>query len=165
MQGDLEKCIAAGMDDYLSKPVKSRELHKMLMRYVKPYSSTSSLVTSQSAAKACYLPRNEEQISMSNDEVISSKTLDNMPNYLESLRQAIDSSDGEKLYNAAHKFKGSCTNLGAVSMVTLCQRLETLGRAGDIQQAALIVTHEMENEGQRLQRALEQEKQRGRTFF
>ena len=81
---------------------------------------------------------------MSNNEVLSSTILakkrhemrerggvnwlidlfiDEFPNYLNELQQAITTNDGEALFLAAHKFKGSCSNLGAVGMVALCKKI------------------------------------------
>jgi CheY-like chemotaxis protein/HPt (histidine-containing phosphotransfer) domain-containing protein len=180
MQGDRERCIAAGMDDYLSKPVNSKELQKMLTRYLKP--SLVAPISLPNSKEICYSPRIEEPMPMSNNDVISTEVLANMrqemknrginwlidlflkelPNYLNNLRQAVESSDGEKLYLAAHKFKGSCTNLGAIKMVALCQQLEMFGKNNELQQATQIVNEQLDQESQRLREALEQEKQRGK---
>ncbi|OQW95960.1 MAG: hypothetical protein BWK79_00510 [Beggiatoa sp. IS2] len=180
MQGDRERCIAAGMDDYLSKPVNSKELQKMLTRYLKLALTAPTFLPN--SKEICHSPRIEEQILMSNNDVLSTEVLANMrqemknrginwlidlflkelPNYLNNLRQAIENSDGEKLYLAAHKFKGSCTNLGAIKMVTLCQQLEVLGQTNNLQQATQMINEQLDQESQRLREALEQEKQRGK---
>ena len=117
---------------------------------------------------------------MSNNEVLSSTILakkrhemrerggvnwlidlfiDELPNYLNELQQAITTNDGEALFLAAHKFKGSCSNLGAVGMVALCKKLEGLGRAGDIQQATVLMEKDMNFGIKQLKEALELEKQ------
>jgi CheY-like chemotaxis protein len=36
MEGDRDRCLAAGMDDYVAKPVQPRELHEMVERWVEP---------------------------------------------------------------------------------------------------------------------------------
>jgi HPt (histidine-containing phosphotransfer) domain-containing protein len=78
---------------------------------------------------------------------------------LNELQQAITANDGEALYLAAHKFKGSCSNLGAVGMVALCKKLEVRGRAGDIQQAIVLMENDMNLGMKQLKEALELEKQ------
>jgi len=85
--------------------------------------------------------------------------LGELPNYVNQLQQAIASRDAETLFFVAHKFKGSCYNMGAVAMITLCQQLEELGHAGDMEKAAAIVESDVEKEVGRLINALELEKQ------
>jgi HPt (histidine-containing phosphotransfer) domain-containing protein len=84
--------------------------------------------------------------------------LSELPNYENELKQAITTKDSDALYLAAHKFRGSCSNLGATAMVELCKELETLGRNGDIEQASVIMSDSLDNEIERLKQALEQER-------
>lgn len=84
--------------------------------------------------------------------------LQELPNYLNELNTAVNHGDGDKLYLAAHKFKGACSNLGANGMVELCKRLETLGQAGEIQQAGNLLKNDVESESKLLHEALIQEK-------
>ena len=86
--------------------------------------------------------------------------INELPNYLNELQQAINSGNGEAIYLAAHKFKGSSSNLGAVGIVNLCKQLEKIGHAEDIQQAKWIMENVMDKEINALKAALEQEKQR-----
>jgi PAS domain S-box-containing protein len=175
LQGDRERCIAMGMDDYLSKPVKSEDLQKMLGRYFgEPY-------LNQPVENNLKLPDTPELTAMpETHEVLSATKLEQMrkdmkgrsiawlidlflrelPNYINELNKAIQTKEGENLYLAAHKFKGSCSNLGAMSMVELCKQLEILGRAGDLEPAAQIVIHQVPQAAQHLAEALQQEKLR-----
>jgi HPt (histidine-containing phosphotransfer) domain-containing protein len=85
--------------------------------------------------------------------------LGELPNYVNQLQQAIASRDADKLFFVAHKFKGSCYNIGAVGMITLCEQLEELGRVGNMEKAAAMVESDVEKEVGRLTNALELEKQ------
>ncbi len=85
--------------------------------------------------------------------------LGELPNYVDQLQQAIASREAETLFLVAHKFKGSCYNIGAIGMITLCKQLEELGHAGDMEKAAAIVESDVEKEVGRLTNALELEKQ------
>lgn len=51
---------------------------------------------------------------------------------LHSLRQARNAQDAEALRRAAHSFKGSCANMGALPLAELCRQLEDQGRVGDL---------------------------------
>jgi len=82
-----------------------------------------------------------------------------LPNYINELQQAITANDSQALFLAAHKFKGSCSNLGAVGMIALCKQLEIFGRAGEIVKATSLLENEVKKEIQWLKEALEVEKQ------
>ena len=173
LHGDRERCIAVGMDDYLSKPVKSEDLQKMLGHYLGVHYSEPLIENNLK------LPNTPELTAMpETHEVLSTTKLEQMrkdmkgrsiawlidlfirelPNYINELNKAIQTNEGETLYLAAHKFKGGCSNLGAIGMVDLCKQLETLGRAGDLEQAAQIVIHQIPLAAQQLMEALQQEK-------
>jgi len=85
--------------------------------------------------------------------------LSELPNYENELKQAITTEDSHALYLAAHKFRGSCSNLGATAMVELCKELETLGQKGDMKPATVIMANSLDTEIQRLKQALEQERE------
>lgn len=84
--------------------------------------------------------------------------INEVPNYLNELQQALASGDGETLYLAAHKFKGSSSNLGAIALVDICKQVETLARAEKIEQVAFLITNELPQEAKRLMEVLEREK-------
>ena len=83
-----------------------------------------------------------------------------LPNYLNNLKEAIANGDGEGLYLAAHKFKGSCSNVGAEGIVALCKQLEILGHANELQTANQLIEKELEQEIKRLEQAIFQEKEK-----
>lgn len=85
--------------------------------------------------------------------------LSELPNYENELKQAITTKDSNALYLAAHKFRGSCSNLGATAMVELSKELETLGQKGDMEPATVIMANSLDIEIQRLKEALEQERE------
>jgi HPt (histidine-containing phosphotransfer) domain-containing protein len=82
--------------------------------------------------------------------------IEEMPNYLADLQKAISAGDGQALYLAAHKFKGSSSNLGAVGVIAVCKQLEQLGRAGNLEQAAQLMSNEMDKEIKLLTDALKE---------
>jgi len=173
LQGDRERCIAMGMDDYLSKPVKSEDLQKMLGRYFgapylnQPIENNKKLLDTPELTT---MPETHEVLSATKLEQMRKDMkgrsitwlidlfIKELPNYINELNTAIQTKEGENLYLAAHKFKGSCSNLGAMSMVELCKQLEILGRAGDLEPAAQIVIHQIPQVAQHLTEALQQEK-------
>ncbi len=85
--------------------------------------------------------------------------IEEIPNYVSELQKGITTANSETLILAAHKFKGSCSNVGAISMMSFCKQLEELGRAGQMEKAALIMKNDLAQEVESLVKALEQEKQ------
>jgi CheY-like chemotaxis protein len=127
MAGDRERCLAAGMDDYLSKPLRPDELDVVLERWL-------DLPAGESAA-AADVPAVDQLIDAARMRTfrrdyadIAGQLVDlfadGTPTLLDELRTAIEHDDSELLKRSAHKLKGSCQNIGATFMATLCRTLE-----------------------------------------
>lgn len=73
---------------------------------------------------------------------------------LRALREALQHADARALRHTAHSFKGSCGNMGALRLATLCKQLEDLARHGDLGAAPPLVA-EVESEFANVRRLLE----------
>ncbi len=128
---DREKCLAAGMDGHLAKPVQARAMLRALEQctanaeeanteLLPPATNLQSIVD---AGMGDIIPRLIEIF------------LETAPLDIEKAVAAVRSSQATDLEEAAHKLKGSCGNLGAARLRDLCQQLEKLGRDGSLQDA------------------------------
>ncbi len=130
MAGDRERCLQAGMDDYMSKPLRPEVLDEVLERWlgVAPDGGVAAAAPEAAAVDALI---DEARMRTFRDDYpdIVDQLLDlflqSTPPLLDELRAAVDGGDGEELRRTAHKLKGSCQNIGATFMATLCRALET----------------------------------------
>ncbi len=145
MPSTRERCLAAGMDDYLTKPVIFEDLKKMLALWLNP-SDISAIPTKKRPTTPTAPPVDspidpyileDMRNNMKGHDVkwLIKLFMQELPNYLNELQKAIADQDGEALYLAAHKFKGATSILGAHRVVELCKNLEKYGRAGTLSDA------------------------------
>ena len=133
MKGDRERCLAAGMDEYLTKPLDSKRL-----------CDTVEHIAGIRAAAPALAPAGIGDVSAIPDPVlarvggdrqllaeISRLFLDDAPRHLDRIRAAIDARDGESLRRAAHGLKGAAANFEADGVVQAARALEEIGRAAN----------------------------------
>jgi two-component system, sensor histidine kinase and response regulator len=119
MKGDRERCLQAGMDDYLSKPLRPEQLDAVLERWLGRDGRQAVDPLIDEARMRTFRDDYPDVVDQLVDLFMQST-----PPLLGELREAVDGDDGERLRRAAHKLKGSCQNIGATFMATLCGSLE-----------------------------------------
>jgi two-component system sensor histidine kinase/response regulator len=166
MQGDREKCMTAGMNDYLSKPFKVAQLSEVLDRWAQlprsdatpadsgtpaPHESAiDSSVFDDFRGPVVSRSANDFVIKLIGDYLAESATC------MTALRDAVVRSDAPAMKIAAHSLKGSSSTMGARRMAALCDELETLARNTTLGGApALIVA--LDGEFVRVEAALHNE--------
>lgn len=144
MQGDRERCIAAGMDDYVSKPVKKSTLESVLARWLasaeqsKPGVQTAQTANDDAVLDAAVVEQLRQLFDGDLSEIIDTY-LHDMPAQLAAMERAIDASDYDVLARSAHSLKSSSRALGAMSVSQLASRIETLGRSQGLLSDAILL--------------------------
>ena len=130
MRGDRDRCLAVGMDDYLSKPLDTRAFDLALSRWVGELRGAEEQGSHDGAVDSAAIERLREQIdSVGALEGFVDLFRSQTPAKLEELRKAVDSGDNVAVRQGAHFLKGSASSLCAVRMAALCRELESASPA------------------------------------
>jgi signal transduction histidine kinase/HPt (histidine-containing phosphotransfer) domain-containing protein len=132
LQGDREKCLLSGMDDYLSKPLNPDDLDRILSRWA------PRTPTEEPGGSAM----DELRADLGGAEALG-RVVDvfgrQTPGLLAAMRAAIAAPDAGALTHHAHKLKGGSLTLGATHMAGLCDKLELCVAGGSVDGAAELV--------------------------
>ena len=139
MKGDRERCLAAGMDGYLAKPIRAHELDDVLDRYVArkaaaPEGHQSPEPNGASSEGGIDIDELLERVGGDPDflaELIDVFHRD-YPQQLREIGQAVASGDAESLAQRSHALKGALSALSAIDAENKAAALESMGRAGNL---------------------------------
>ncbi len=140
MVGEREKCLAAGMDDYITKPVTGDILDRVLKRWLPTplaagqASAAASAVTADGDAIVARL-RELEEMGPGFIDTFVGIFVEDTAAQLASLEAAVAQADADATRRIAHGLKGACSNIGARAMAALCGALEEQARAGALAEA------------------------------
>jgi CheY-like chemotaxis protein/HPt (histidine-containing phosphotransfer) domain-containing protein len=149
IKGDEERCLTAGMDGYVSKPIRPDDLFRLIEQLAPPRTATEpdDNVIDRSAMLA-QVDGDPELLS----ELVT-LFLETYPVLLDELREGIRDQASSRIRESAHNLKGAVSNFQVTTAVDLAQSLELMGRDGDLQGAEAQFTR-LEAEMRRIDVAL-----------
>ena len=154
MLEDREACFAAGMDDYVAKPIRPDALAEAL-RQARPLieagegsADDGNVELDASALESLRELGGDDFLA----EVIDTFRVD-APNLLATLRRSLEHADADELRRAAHTLKSNGATFGALGLAELCRELEERARNGEMGGAPEL-TDRIESEYRRLDEAL-----------
>lgn len=158
MKGDRERCLQAGMDSYIAKPIQARALFQMIENL-----ALSSRPLPMDTLDTTELPiseivnKEEALARVDGDEALLAEMVDifqeEFPEMMRALEHALAQHDSEAVARAAHQLKGAVGNLSAHATFEAALQLELLARQNDLE-AAGHAYHHLVKELERLQPAL-----------
>ncbi len=157
MPEDREACLAAGMDDYVSKPIRVEALVNALRKCQPHFAEVAEAAGRIEAARGI-----GQEMPSSSLEVLDTMALENLqamssgdadfltalintfledaPQLLADMREAAETGDAAALRIAAHSLKSNSAEFGALALSALCKDLEMQAKAGDLTGAVDMVT-------------------------
>jgi two-component system sensor histidine kinase/response regulator len=127
MEGDRERCLQAGMDDYISKPLRPDQLDAVLERWLGRAAPAGVDADASGNGTGLIDTGRVRRFKADYPQIVDRLVAlfaDVTPPLLEQLSNSVHAGDHDGVRRLAHKLKGSCQNVGAARMAALCRALE-----------------------------------------
>jgi PAS domain S-box-containing protein len=164
MQGDREECLAAGMDDYIAKPVTPASLSELMEKWISKLDAASPRASERERpscapdaedtvfGEAAFLARSMGDRNLAG--IVACGFLEDIPTQIEALRGFVQAGDAKGIERQAHTIKGAAAAVGGEMVLAVAASLEQVGRAGTLDNAKTALA-ELEHQFDRLKKAIE----------
>jgi len=151
MKGDRERCLVAGMDDYIPKPIRAQQLYEVVSRLTGPGKETEPASVFQLADLTRTAEADEALVDLDTAlerlggdqqllESVVRMFLEECPSMIANLRAAVLHRDAKSLELAGHTLRGLIANFGAATACELAFKLELMGKDGNLTESEAVAT-------------------------
>jgi len=138
MTGDRERCLSAGMDDYVTKPIKMDSMSAVLNKWLTQYSVIKDEpVEVRESEPDPVFDRASLMARLGFDEELAESIirdfLEDIPEQLRELEEFIESNETEEAGYKAHRIKGAAASIEGKALKTISYEMEKAGKSGDIE--------------------------------
>jgi PAS domain S-box-containing protein len=158
MKGDQERCLAEGMDDYVSKPIEPQAMFKVIGKWIGTSvteETTPAVEEVRERQPDPGIPVDKENVlrrldgDMDMFKELMTEFLSYVPEHVGNLEKAVGKADVKWVIREAHTIKGAAGNLGANNLAEFALRLEQLGRTGNLDRGENLIA-DLKNELKRV---------------
>jgi len=161
MQGDRDFCLDAGMNGYVSKPIKPMTLADELAKWIVMAKPQEEFQKKTMDSRASIFDKQEFLNRLMNDrelaQTIITTFLDDMPRQIEALKLSVEQSNTENAATAAHRIMGAAGNVTGMTLHETAQAMEKAGKANDTEQLKLLMP-ELEKKFMELKKIMENQR-------
>ena len=152
LKGDRERCLQAGMDDYLSKPIEPDQLFEMIETWTKAKVEEEPVQTEETKTEELELKKEQTPLDVqaalvrfSGDKEffldMLADFLESLPEKLTEMQKAVDAKDYRLLGVHAHNLKGVSANFNAGELTDLSRQLDECCKSGNCQESGAILAN------------------------
>ena len=144
LKGDREKCLNAGMDDYITKPIHPKKLCDVIEKWInEPEGAHVAEIIHESLPKDDIFDKNSFLDRLLGDEDLAKEIIkgfiEDSLRQIDIIKEAFDNGNANVIYYKAHSLKGAAANISATALKDLAYQIEIAGETGDLIKAASLI--------------------------
>ena len=144
LKGDREKCLNAGMDDYIAKPIHPKKLCDVVEKWLnEPGGAHETDIEHEPLSQNVIFDKNSYLDRLLGDEDLATEIIkgfiEDSLRQIWILKEAFDNRNANVIHFQAHSLKGAAANISATALKELAYQIEIAGKTGDMIKAASLI--------------------------